>query len=182
MMGGGLRSTLLAQSRLSTAGLRRLWRFFGAAMLLVGAILLMVALGVFLTQGSQIQVTGTVLSEHCHPQFDLGTGATETRCDAAVRYTTRAGRVITTTVGDAYPYEFRHRPGTSPTILLRYDSNYPADPFKQSNYMSVGEFALVLGLGGIATIFGVLWLVRANRIAENTARRRAPLPHAITPS
>jgi hypothetical protein len=173
MMGGSLRWTSLAQSRLSTVGLRRMWRFFGAAMLLVGAVLLVVALGVFLTQGSQIQVTGTVLSEHCHPQFDLGTGATETRCDAAVRYTTRTGLVMTTTVVDAFPYEIRHQAGTPATIQLRYDSNYPADPFKQSNYMSVGQFALVLGLGVIATAFGVLWLVRANRIAENAARRRA---------
>jgi hypothetical protein len=39
--------------------------------------------------------------------------------------------------------------------------------------MSVGQFLLVLGLGGIATIFGVLWLARAERIAENSARRRA---------
>jgi len=167
--------TLLAQLRLSVAGLRRLWRFFGVAMLLVGVVMLMVALVVFLTQGSQIGVTGTVLSERCHPQFDLGTGADETRCDAAVRYTTRTGRLITATVADAFPYEFRHRPGTPTTIQIRYDSNDPADPFKQSNYMSIGEFLLVLALGAIATTFGLLWLTRADRIAENSARRRAQL-------
>ena len=165
------------------AGLRRRWRLGGAVMLVAGALMLMVALGVFLTQGSQIRVTGTGLSEHCHPRPDLATGTGETRCDAAVRYTTRTGRVITTTVSDAFPYEFRHRPGMPPTIQLRYDSNDPGDPFKQSNYMSVGEFLLVLGLGGIAATFGVLWLTRAGRIAENSARRRAcsrddPVPAA----
>jgi hypothetical protein len=36
--------------------------------------------------------------------------------------------------------------------------------------MSVGEFLLVLGLGGIATIFGAFRLARAGRIAENSAR------------
>lgn len=165
--------TLLAQSHLPAASLRRFWRFFGVAMFLVGAVLLMIALGVFFTQGSQVKVTGTVLSEHCHPQLDVGTGVSETRCDAAVQYTTQTGRVITTTVSDAFPYEFRHRGGTLTTIQLRYDSSDPTDPFKQSNYMSVGEFLLVLGLGGIAAIIGAFWLARAGRNAENSARRRA---------
>ena len=142
-------------------------------MLVAGAVLLIVALGVFLTQGSQIRATGTVLSEHCQPQFDLATGAGETRCDADVRYTTRTGLVVTTKVSDAFPYEFQRRPGMPTTIQLRYDSNDPADPFKQSNFMTVGEFLLVLGLGGIAAIFGVFWLARAGRIAEKAARRRA---------
>jgi hypothetical protein len=52
-------------------------------------------------------------------QLDLATCVSETRCDAAVRYTTRTGRVITTTVSDAFPYEFRHRRGTLTTIQLR---------------------------------------------------------------
>jgi hypothetical protein len=70
-------------------------------------------------------------------------------------------------VSDAFPYEFQHRPGLPTTIQLRYDSNHPADPFKQSHFMTVGEFLLVLGLGGIAATFGVFWLARADRIAEN---------------
>jgi hypothetical protein len=164
---------LLAPSQLSVAGMRRLFRFLGTVMLLVGAVLVLVGLSVFLTQGSQIPVTATVMYEHCHPQADLATGSGENRCDAAVRYETRAGQVINTTVTDAFPYEFRHRPGKPPTIRLRYSTSDPAHPFKQSNYMSAGEFLLVLGLGGVAATFGVLWLARADRIAENAVRRRA---------
>jgi hypothetical protein len=72
----------------------------------------------------------------------------------------------------ACPYEFRHRPGKPPTIRLRYSTSDPADPFRQSNYMSAGEFLLVLGLGGVAATFGVLWPARAGRIAGNAVRRR----------
>jgi hypothetical protein len=160
-------------SRLQVVGLRRLWRFLGTGMLIVGALMLLIALGVFLTQGSQIRVTATVLSEHCHPQVDAATGVSETRCDASVRYTTRSGQVIATTVTDAFPDEFAHRPGSPTTIQLRYDSGDPANPNKQSNYMSVGVFVLVPALGVMASAVGTLWLVRADRLAENTARRRA---------
>jgi hypothetical protein len=134
--------------------------------------MLFVALLVFLTQGSQIRVTAAVLSEHCHPQFDPAYGAGETRCDASVRFTTASGQVIRTTVTDAFPYEFSHRPGRPTTIQLRYDTFDPANPDKQSNYMSVGEFLLVLGIGAGAATTGTLWVVRAERIAENTVRRR----------
>jgi hypothetical protein len=59
----------------------------GALSFLVGAVMILIALGVFLTQGNQIRVTATVLSEHCHYQPDLGApSATPTRCDASVRY------------------------------------------------------------------------------------------------
>lgn len=162
----------MALSRPAGGGTRPV-RFLGAAMLLVGAVLMLVGLSVFLTQGSQIKVTATVISEHCHRQLDFATHRNETRCDAAVRFATSTGRVITTTVTDAFPYEIRHTPGKSATIRLRYDASDPADPFKQSNYMSVGQFLLVLGLGVGATALGALWLARAERIAEKAARRRA---------
>ena len=164
---------LVAPSPPSVARQRRQIRFVGAAMLLVGAVMVLIALGVLLTQGSQIPVTGTVLSERCHAQFDPATHQSETRCDAAVRFTTRTGRVITTTVTDAFPYEFHHKPGQPATIRLRYDSNDPAHPYKQSNYMSVGQFLLVLGIGAVAAGFGGWWLARAERIAERAVRRLA---------
>jgi hypothetical protein len=164
---------LLPLARLSVAAQRRLWRIYGAIMLVVGAVMLLVALSVFLTQGSQILVTGTVVSKHCHPQLDLATGAGETRCDGAVRYRTRVGQIVATSVSDAFPYEFRHRPGMPTTIQLRYNSDDPTDPFKQSNYMSTGQFVLVLAIGSVAATFGALWLLRANQIAANIVRRRA---------
>ena len=121
-------------------------------------------------------MTGTVISEQCHPRFDAATHQSETRCDAAVRYLTSTGRVITTTVTDAFPFEFRHTPGKPATIRLRYDSNDPAHPYKQSNYMSLGPFLLLLGIGAPAAACGGWWHVPAERIAENTVRRRARYP------
>lgn len=167
---------ILRQSQLSLASTRRMLRVFGVVMLLVGATLILVALSVFLTQGSQVQVTGTVLSEHCHSQYDLALQTSQTRCDASVRFTTGSGQIIRTTVTDAFPYEFSHRPGLPTTIQLRYDSTDPSDPFKQSNYMSVGEFLPLLGAGAVAATFGILWATRAGRYAVNTIRRRSGSP------
>ena len=160
------------QSQPSVAVTRRTIRLLGTAAIVVGVFMLFIALGVYSSQGSQLRVTAAVLSEHCHQQYDPAYGAEETRCDASVRFTTRSGQVIRTTVTDAFPYEFSHRPGRLTTIQLRYDSVDPADPDKQSNYMSVGEFLLVLGIGAVAATTGTLWLVRAERIAENVVRRR----------
>jgi len=111
------------------ARLRPTWaaqvRFVRGLMLVVilcGLLLVVIALGVFLTQGSQIRVVADVLSERCQPRIDLPSAGTETRCDAAVRFTSVTGRVITTTVTDAFPSEFSGS-GRSRTIDLRYDKN-----------------------------------------------------------
>jgi hypothetical protein len=154
--------------------MRRFFWFSGTALLLIGLVLVAIALGVFLTQGSQVRVTATVLSEHCHPQQDLATGAEETRCDASVRFTARSGQVIRTTVTDALPYEFSHRQGLPTTIQLRYDPSNPADPFKQSNYMSASEFAVTLTFGACSTAAGIVALAGAERFAQNSVRRRQP--------
>jgi hypothetical protein len=167
---------VLRQSQMTVVNMRRMFRVFGIVMLLVGAMLILISLGVFLTQGSQIEVTATVLSEHCHSQYDLALSTSQIRCDASVRFATRSGQIIRTTVTDAFPYEFGHRPGLPTTIQLRYDSTDPADPFKQSNYMPVGEFLPLLGAGAVATTFGVLWAARAERYAEHAVRRRTGSP------
>jgi hypothetical protein len=133
-------------------------------MCLVGVLLAGLGLGVFLTQGSQIRVTAKVLSEKCHPSTDLADGQTETRCDADVQFTTASGQLITTSVTDAFPYEFSGE-GQSRTIDLRYDSGDPAQPFKQSNYMSAGEFVLLLIIGVAAMLFGGWGLRRVRRMA-----------------
>lgn len=142
-------------------------------MLAAGLLLVLVALTVFLTQGSQIHATATVTAEHCHPRFGLGTQTTSTRCDAAVRYTTRTGRVIRTTVTDAFPAEPRHVAAGATTIDIRYVASDPSSPFRQSNYIPLGQFLLALGLGLIATGAGTWWLARAGRIASLAASRRA---------
>jgi hypothetical protein len=112
----------LRQSQPSVVGLRRLFRLCGTGLLVVGAFMIMIALGVFLTQGSQIRVTAGVLAEHCQSQYDLAVNSNATRCDASVQFTTRSDQVIRTSVTDAFPYEFSHRPGRPTTIQLRYDS------------------------------------------------------------
>jgi hypothetical protein len=141
---------------------RRLIRVLGWVFAVLGAFFALIAL-VFLTQDSQIRVTATVLSRHCHPQYDAGTRQTETRCNALVRYRA-AGRVITTTITDAFPTEFtttRH----VMTIDLRYDPGFPADPDKQSNYMSAGEFALLMSISVLLLAGGAWWIIRAEAIA-----------------
>lgn len=167
-----MRTPLASAAGRSIARARRLWRFLGAAMLAVGLLMVLLALTVYLTQGSQIQVTATVAAEHCHQQFDVGTGSTDTRCNAAIRYPTRTGQVIRTTVTDALPEEFRHVPGEPTTIEIRYDPSDPAGPNKQSNYMPLDQFLLVLGIGCVATGAGSWWLFRADRMARKAVSRR----------
>lgn len=147
-------------------------RILMSVMIAIGALMAVIALGVFLTQGSQITVTASVLSEHCHPQVDLATGQGETRCDAVVQFTTTAGRIITTTVTDAFPSEFRGS-GPSKTIDLRYDSSDPTQPFKQSNYMSVDTFVLLLAFACAAVLFGSWGFKRAPQLAQQAALRRS---------
>lgn len=175
MLGNAPGTPLTRIARPSFRRSRRLWRFLGTAMLATGLVMLLVGVTVFLTQGSQIQVTATVISEHCHPQYDLGTGSTDTRCGAAIRYTTRTGQVIAATITDAFPGEFRHTAAGMTTIQVRYDSGDPASPYKQSNYMPLGQFLLVLGLGCAATVAGGWWLARADLIARRAAARRSVL-------
>jgi hypothetical protein len=137
---------------------------------LCGLVLVVIALSVFLTQGSQIRVVADVLSERCQPRIDLAYPAgTDTRCDAAVRFTTVTGRVITTTVTDAFPSEFSGS-GRSRTIDLRYDSNDPAQPFKQSNYMPATTFISLLVAGAVVLLLGFWGVARARRLAGRTSR------------
>lgn len=141
-------------------------------MLAVGLLMVLVALTVYLTQGSQIHATAVVTAEHCHSQFDPGTRTAGARCEAVIRFTTRTGRVIRTTVTDAFPTEFRHIAGGPTTIGIRYQASDPSSPFKQSNYMPLGQFLLVLGLGLAATGAGTWWLARADQIARKAVSRR----------
>jgi hypothetical protein len=173
--------TQLWQPQPSVARLRRQARVWGTVLLLIGAVMILIALGVFLTQGSQIRVTATVLSESCQSQYDPAVFTYETRCDASVRFTTRSGQLISTTVTNAFPYEFSHRLGRPTTIQLRYDSDDPTQPFKQSNYMSVGEFWTVLGIGAVPTAFGILIVARAERFAANAVRRSQTIVRSDAP-
>jgi hypothetical protein len=139
-----------------------------------GLLLVVIALSVFLTQGGQIRVVADVLSERCQPRTDLAYPAgTDTRCDAAVRFTTVTGRVITTTVTDAFPSEFSGS-GRSKTIDLRYDANDPAQPFKQSNYMPASTFISLLASGAVVLLLGYWGVARARRLADRAVRNRPP--------
>jgi hypothetical protein len=130
-------------------------RFFRIAAFCLGLLFLLIALTVFTTQGSQIEVRAQVLSERCHNAFDPGDGQTETRCNLAVRFTTRSGQLIRTSVGDAFKSEISYA-GNRQVIELRYESNDPSAPFKQSNYMSVQIFIFLMILGCAGTLIG-LW-------------------------
>jgi hypothetical protein len=76
-----------------------------------------------------------------------------------VRFTTVTGRVITTTVTDAFPSEFSGS-GRSRTIDLRYGRNDPAQPSKQSNYMPASTFIGLLAFGAVLLLLGY-WGLRA---------------------
>jgi hypothetical protein len=159
------------QSDPTIARFRRQNRVLGTVLLVFGAVFVVIALSVFLSQGSQIRVTATVLSEQCHYQYDAGApSASGTRCDAPVRFATRSGQVIRTTITDAFPYEFSHRPGRPTTIQIRYDSSDPTQPDKQSNYMSVGVFAMLVGIGGLFALLGLRAVLGAERFAEKRVR------------
>lgn len=60
-----------------------------------------------------------MLSESCHPQYDVGDATTYTRCDAAVEFGDTSGKLIKTTVTDAFPDEFFSTGGYR-AIDLRY--------------------------------------------------------------
>jgi hypothetical protein len=139
---------------------------------LCGLLLVVVALGVFLTQGSQVRVVAHVLSERCQLRIDPADPVgPETRCDAAVRFTTATGRVITTTVTDAFSSEFSGS-GRSRTIDLRYDENDPEQPFKQSNDMPAATFISLLASGAVVLLLGSWGAARASRLADRAVRNR----------
>jgi hypothetical protein len=153
--------TRIQQSGPRIARFRR--RAVGTFLLVASAFFILIALSVFLTQGSQIRVTATALSETCHYQFDLGSpAASGQRCNAPVIFTTRSGQIIRTTITDAFPSEFSHHPGRPTTIQLRYDSSDPTQPYKQSNVMSAGVFAMLLGIGAVLAGLG-LWVIVGRR-------------------
>jgi len=141
---------------------------WGVVMILAGLLLILIALVVFLGQGSQIRVRARVLSKRCHFQTDLATGQPQTLCNAEVRFTAVSGQVVTTTVGGALSSEFSGS-GRSQTIDLRYDSDDPSQPFKQSNYMPVSTFILLLVFGTGALAFGCWATARAGWFADRAA-------------
>jgi hypothetical protein len=164
--------TQLEHSQQSVARLRRQNRILWTAILVLGALIMLLPLGIFLSQNSQTLVTATVLSEQCHSQYEVATHTTETVCNATVRFATRSGQVIRTTVSGAFPYDFSHPAGQPATISLRYDSSNPDQPVPQSSYLSLTSLLVLLGLGAVGTALGIRGVVRAERIAENVVRRR----------
>jgi hypothetical protein len=153
---------------------RRLIRVLGWVTAVLGVFFLLISLVVFLTQASEVRVTASVLSRNCSRQYDAGSRQTQTRCNALVRYNAD-GRTITTTITDAFPTEFTPT-GHGMTIDLRYDPGYPADPYKQSDYMSAGVFAALLSAGALILAAGTWWVIRAEPLAakgiERVQRRR----------
>jgi hypothetical protein len=142
---------------------RRQIRFYRIASGCLGAFIVLIALIVFLGQGSQIRTRALVLSEHCHSAFDVALAEHQTRCNLAVEFSTGSGQQIRTTVGDALESEISTA-GHRRFIDLRYDSGHPAQPYKQSNYMSAPIFAMLLAIGCGAILLGIWgWLARLVR-------------------
>jgi len=97
------------------------------------------------------------------------------RRNLTAEFTTQSGQQVRTTVGDALAAEI-YSIGNQQVIDLRYDPSAPSQPFKQSNYMGVGIFILLMALGWGAILVGTGgWLmtqvrqVRAWRASRATA-------------
>jgi hypothetical protein len=148
---------------------RRQIRFYRIASGCLGAFIVLIALIVFLGQGSQIRARAVVLSEHCYSAFDVALAEHQTRCNLAVEFSTRSGQQIRTTVGGALESEIG-TVGDHRFIDLRYDSGDPSQPFKQSNYMSVPIFAMLMAIGCGAILLGAWgWLARLVRRSGKAA-------------
>ena len=149
---------------------RRILKIARALLIAMGGLLVFIALIVYPFQGSQIEVTAQVLTQKCYTNFNFAMQQHEVRCDLAVRFRTKTGEVITTTVGGALASEINSRDGRE-TIQLRYDPNDPKSPYKQSNYMPFGVFIGLL-VGGLAAIVYSIWAFR--RAFARMQARQAP--------
>ena len=125
-----------------------------------GAVLILIALFVYLTQNSQKEVTAQILNEKCRTVYYQSSFSNQTLCDLKVSYNTKDGKVIQTNVSKALPTEITKNPGKPDTIQLRYNSSDPYNPYKQSNYMSLGTFIGLL-VGGILIFFLAFIINRA---------------------
>ncbi len=87
--------------------------------------------------------------------------------------------MIRTTVTDAFPDEFTGT-GRSRTIALRYDRGDPTQPYKQSNYMPVGTFVMLLIFSAATISFGG-WMLYKLRSTDASQRNHAE-PSDLVPS
>jgi hypothetical protein len=132
------------------------------------------ALTIYPSQGTQVTVSADVLSEHCQRYDDELAHVHQTLCNAAVQFVSVTGRVITTTVSDADPSDFRGT-GDSRKVVLRYHPDDPAEPFPQGSYMPFGLFLLLLVAGCAALLSGGWVLARLDRLAARS-QERAQVP------
>ena len=154
----GVERAIQGRSAGSARTQRRILRVARGLLIATGGLFVLIALIVYPFQGSQIEVTAQILTQTCHTNFNFATHQHEVRCDLDVRFRTRSGEVVTTTVGGALLSEINSRDGHT-TIQLRYDPSDPKSPYKQSNYMPIGAF-LGLLVGGIAVIAYSIWAFR----------------------
>jgi type II secretory pathway component PulL len=130
-------------------------RFFRTVFVCLGLLLVLIALIVFLSQGSEIQVRARVLSEQCYNAYDSSTHQTQTLCNLGVQFTTQSGQLVRTSVGGALQSEITNA-GNQQVIELRYDSADPSQPLDQSSVMSAPIFIMLMLLG-CAFIAGASW-------------------------
>jgi hypothetical protein len=168
-VGRGVRGRSPASARTQ----RRILKTARVFLIATGGFLVLIALVVYPFQGSQIEVTAQILNRTCHTNFNLATQQHEIRCDLNVRFRTKSGQVVSTTVGGALSSEINSRDGRE-TIQLRYDSGDPKSPYKQSNYMPIGVFIGLL-VGGLVVIAYSVWGFRRALVRTDAQEARGVL-------
>jgi hypothetical protein len=130
-------------------------RFLRAVFVGLGLVLVLIALIVFLSQRSEIQVRAQVLNEQCFNAYNPSIHQTQTLCNLDIKFTTRSGQVIRTSFDGALQSEITTA-GNQQVIELRYYSNDPSQPLDQGSVMSAPIFVVLVVLG-CAFIVGAGW-------------------------
>jgi hypothetical protein len=149
-------------------------RFFRTAAVCLGVFFVLIALIVFLSQGSEIQARAQVLSQQCYIAYDEAAHQNQTLCNLSVQFTARSGQVITTTMGGVLQSEITNA-GIQPVIEVRYDADDPGQPLDEDSVMSLPIFIVLMVLGS-AWIFAGGWphlVARAFRRVRGIPARRS---------
>lgn len=137
-----------------------LWqkKIFSSIFLVLGIFLIFLALIVYIVQSKEIEVTAQVINKFCALEYNRSISLKEMRCRVDVKFQTKSGQTIETTVTDAFPSEITEISPNRSTIQLRYLQDEPYNPNKQTNYMTRNTFVGFIAGGITLMIVSLLFL------------------------